>query len=119
MEQQIIISVDDVGTFLNVVFTVRPLCVSDEEFKPSYYKLKDDDTRACLATGFSRHNATQDLPLFSGTDAARISEDKLYNQVALISSDQEEEQCEDGKSERQITSIIRLNEQKEIDEKWR
>ncbi|XP_051809141.1 T cell receptor alpha chain MC.7.G5-like [Acanthochromis polyacanthus] len=59
---------------------------SKEEYDPYYYKLQEGDTTVCLATGFSRYNATTDHEdygkLFNDTEAARISPDlSLYNQV--------------------------------------
>uniref|UniRef100_A0A3Q1HQS4 Uncharacterized protein n=1 Tax=Acanthochromis polyacanthus TaxID=80966 RepID=A0A3Q1HQS4_9TELE len=59
---------------------------SEEEYDPYYYKLQEGDTTVCLATGFSRYNATTDHEdygkLFNDTEAARISPDlSLYNQV--------------------------------------
>ncbi|XP_033182315.1 igV_TCR_alpha and Ig domain-containing protein isoform X5 [Anabas testudineus] len=64
---------------------------SREEFKPSYFKLTDksSETTACLATGFSRLNATANHPSFESLhkknySAVRISGDSLYNQVALL-----------------------------------
>ncbi|XP_054483283.1 M1-specific T cell receptor alpha chain-like [Anoplopoma fimbria] len=61
---------------------------SDEEYKPSYFSLSDGHTSACLATGFSRINATkkEHEEIFSKTDAVRITDDSLYNQVAVFSS---------------------------------
>lgn len=68
-----------------------------DEFEPSYYKLKDgNNTEACLATGFSRQNATKLDPknegLFNNSEAVLISEeplDGLFNQVALLNSTSE------------------------------
>ncbi|XP_045907211.1 M1-specific T cell receptor alpha chain-like [Micropterus dolomieu] len=68
-----------------------------DEFEPSYYKLKDgNNTEACLATGFSRQNATKLDPknegLFNKSEAVLISEeplDGLFNQVALLNSTSE------------------------------
>ncbi|KAM7379872.1 hypothetical protein PAMP_005389 [Pampus punctatissimus] len=59
---------------------------SREEYLPSYYKLTDKNSNvaACLAAGFSRHNATKTEDLFNRTEAVRISDDSLYNQVVLI-----------------------------------
>uniref|UniRef100_A0A8C6LK82 Uncharacterized protein n=1 Tax=Nothobranchius furzeri TaxID=105023 RepID=A0A8C6LK82_NOTFU len=39
-----------------------PLCVSEEQHKPEYYILrdKDDSPKLCLATEFTRQNATMD-----------------------------------------------------------
>ncbi|XP_041805572.1 M1-specific T cell receptor alpha chain-like [Chelmon rostratus] len=83
------------------------LMVEDrEEFEPSYYKLEDGDTAACLATGFSRHNATKNNSLFNETVAARISEDSLFNQVALMSTGNEP--CEeDGAASGQCEETLR------------
>ncbi|KAM9350252.1 uncharacterized protein ABDE67_009959 [Symphorus nematophorus] len=54
-----------------------------------------NDTKACLATGFSRHKALDNETVFSETTPIRISGDSLFNQVALISSEQDEMQCND------------------------
>ncbi|XP_070829449.1 M1-specific T cell receptor alpha chain-like [Chaetodon trifascialis] len=75
--------------------------ISSEEYKPSFYKLESGDTKVCLATGFSRHNATEEESyknLFIETKATLISGDSLYNQVAWLSSE-DDGQCEkDGES---------------------
>ncbi|XP_076601293.1 M1-specific T cell receptor alpha chain-like [Chaetodon auriga] len=75
--------------------------ISSEEYKPSSYVLEDGNTKVCLATGFSRHNATLEEPyqdLFNKTNAALISGDSLYNQVAWLSSEGDERCGEDGAS---------------------
>nr|AAO88989.1 T cell receptor alpha chain [Stegastes partitus] len=56
------------------------------KYEPSYFKLQHNGTTACLATGFSRHNAALDhrnySDLFNDSEAVRISPDlALYNQV--------------------------------------
>nr|AAO89002.1 T cell receptor alpha chain [Stegastes partitus] len=56
------------------------------KYEPSYFKLQDNGTTACLATGFSRHNAALDHHTytkdFNDSEAVRISPDlALYNQV--------------------------------------
>ncbi|MEQ2290896.1 hypothetical protein AMECASPLE_007779, partial [Ameca splendens] len=63
-----------------------------QEVKPQYYKLVSDDseTEVCLATGFTRHNATEgSMP--EGTEASQITKDEkptgVYNQVAFLESD--------------------------------
>ncbi|XP_025756021.1 uncharacterized protein LOC102081292 isoform X2 [Oreochromis niloticus] len=59
------------------------------EYKPSYFKLGEGKDAACLATGFSRHNATssEQQPYsgnFSETKAVAISPKlDLYNQVVF------------------------------------
>ncbi|XP_040911790.1 M1-specific T cell receptor alpha chain-like [Toxotes jaculatrix] len=79
------------GTQLNVE--------SGEEFLPSYYKLSDGNTTACLATGFSRYNATEKHETygsnFSKTEAVRISEDSLYNSVILFVKAEDGDKCEE------------------------
>ena len=74
------------------------LCVfSGEEYEPTYYEIKNGDTTACLATGFSKHNAKNNSPIdkFSLKEAIRISDDDLYN-VAVIQNGNEMkwENCE-------------------------
>lgn len=83
------------------VFMSCPLlCFSEELYEPSYYQLGDGETEVCLATGFSRHNATEldHDDLFNKTEAVRISEDSLYNEVALLSAD-DQKQCQSRKCE--------------------
>ncbi|XP_054870509.1 uncharacterized protein LOC118469336 isoform X3 [Amphiprion ocellaris] len=69
-----------------------------DEFEPYYYKLQDDETTVCLATGFSRHNATSNhtdySEEFKKTEAGRISspDPALYNQVIFPTDNGE--QCE-------------------------
>nr|AAO88978.1 T cell receptor alpha chain [Stegastes partitus] len=72
------------------------------EYKPSYFKLQHDGTTACLATGYSRHNATlhhhKHSNLFNDSEAVRISPDlALYNQVIFL--DDSEDACEESSGE--------------------
>nr|AAO88985.1 T cell receptor alpha chain [Stegastes partitus] len=72
------------------------------EYKPSYFKLQHDGTTACLATGFSRHNAALGhrnySNLFNDSEAVRISPDlALYNQVIFL--DDSEDACEESSGE--------------------
>lgn len=76
------------------------LCFPGEEYEPSYYKLGDNGTKACLATGFSKYQEHQNNSLFKNTEAIRIKEDSLFNQVAFISSAEVEDLCEEGKNGR-------------------
>uniref|UniRef100_A0A8C4E3X8 Uncharacterized protein n=1 Tax=Dicentrarchus labrax TaxID=13489 RepID=A0A8C4E3X8_DICLA len=72
---------------------IRVLVLSQNEYAPSYYEV--GNKTACLATGFSRYNATKSHPdnLFSDKtmNATLISGDSLYNQVVLLS---DEGKCE-------------------------
>nr|AAO88993.1 T cell receptor alpha chain [Stegastes partitus] len=75
-------------TYDKIIFgSGTKLHVNDRaEYEPSYFKLQHDGTTACLATGFSRHNATLDHHTytkdFNDSEAVRISPDlALYNQV--------------------------------------
>lgn len=68
------------------IFMSCSLCFSGEDYEPSYYTLSDDNTTACLATGFSRLNGTNDQ-FKDQASAARISGDSLYNQVAFSEPD--------------------------------
>ncbi|KAM9719376.1 M1-specific T cell receptor alpha chain-like isoform 5-T5 [Menidia menidia] len=54
-----------------------------ESFDPDFFQLEGNGTSVCLATGFSRLNATRHHPDFRGTEPARISADSLYSQAAL------------------------------------
>ncbi|XP_008300949.1 uncharacterized protein LOC103372948 [Stegastes partitus] len=72
------------------------------EYEPSYFKLQHDGTTACLATGFSRHNAALGhrnySNLFNDSEAVRISPDlALYNQVIFL--DDGEDACEESSGE--------------------
>nr|AAO89008.1 T cell receptor alpha chain [Stegastes partitus] len=72
------------------------------EYKPSYFKLQHDGTTACLATGFSRHNATLGhrsySDLFNDSEAVRISPDlALYNQVIFLNGSGDA--CEESSGE--------------------
>ncbi|CAI5677029.1 unnamed protein product [Oreochromis niloticus] len=67
------------------------------EYKPSYFKLGEGDDAACLATGFSRHNAASNqhpyFQKFNTTKAVAISPNlDLYNQVVFPGDDAED--CE-------------------------
>ncbi|XP_037643393.1 M1-specific T cell receptor alpha chain-like [Sebastes umbrosus] len=71
-----------------------------EEYKPSFYKLSDGETTACLATGFSHLQAANitHIDIFINTSAVRIGEDSLFNEVALLSKGDEDkcQRAEDG-----------------------
>ncbi|XP_037830336.1 uncharacterized protein LOC119616821 [Kryptolebias marmoratus] len=54
-----------------------------DESKPEFYKLEHNGTRVCLATGFSRHNATKNIGLFNGTQVTQYSSG-IYSQVAFL-----------------------------------
>ncbi|KAI4799805.1 hypothetical protein KUCAC02_016634, partial [Chaenocephalus aceratus] len=72
------------------------LCFSEEEYKPSFYKLEDESTSLCLATGFSRIRAADKdkSGIFNNrTGAVRIEGDSLFSQVGYLSSGQT---CETG-----------------------
>ncbi|MED6290888.1 hypothetical protein CHARACLAT_018028, partial [Characodon lateralis] len=67
------------------------IVASKQNVDPQYYKLVSDDshTEVCLATGFTRHNATNSsMP--QGTEASQITKDGkptgVYNQVAFLDS---------------------------------
>ncbi|XP_037098992.1 T cell receptor alpha chain MC.7.G5-like isoform X2 [Syngnathus acus] len=69
-----------------------------KEFKPSFYKMEARNLNACLATGFSRHKATAKAGkghMFEESHPVRISDDSLYNQLALLSHN---DTCEEGDS---------------------
>ncbi|XP_068582240.1 T cell receptor alpha chain MC.7.G5 [Cebidichthys violaceus] len=67
-----------------------------EDYQPSFYKLSNGNISACLATDFSRNKAaaTKEKAVFNGTDAVQIKGDSLYNQVALLSPEDEEHECD-------------------------
>ncbi|XP_061913873.1 T cell receptor alpha chain MC.7.G5-like [Entelurus aequoreus] len=72
---------------------------AQEDLAPSFYKMEGNVT-ACLATGFSRHNATEKAgkkEVFEGSHAVRISGEPLYNQVALLTAEKAD-LCEKGDS---------------------
>ncbi|XP_039858408.1 M1-specific T cell receptor alpha chain-like [Simochromis diagramma] len=66
---------------------VRVTVQSRTEHKPSYFRVGEPDDAACLATGFSRHNATSSHVYFKTpnmTKAVAISPNlDLYNQVVF------------------------------------
>ncbi|KAM8849302.1 uncharacterized protein AB9W97_021070 isoform 2-T2 [Spinachia spinachia] len=71
--------------------TTEPKSVSE----PAFYKLSDGGAAACLASDFSRVNAAeQQLELFSGSAAVRVEGESLFNQLVLLTSEEEEEACE-------------------------
>ncbi|KAM9306145.1 T cell receptor alpha chain MC.7.G5-like isoform 9-T9 [Pholidichthys leucotaenia] len=81
---------------------IKLIIYDKNEYQPSYYKLEEkvDDKTLCLATGFSRHNATSTHEgykgLFNSSSAIRIKDDSLYNQV--IFTDDDGKNCEHGPS---------------------
>uniref|UniRef100_A0A3Q2CLN4 Uncharacterized protein n=1 Tax=Cyprinodon variegatus TaxID=28743 RepID=A0A3Q2CLN4_CYPVA len=63
-------------------------CVSDNPVQPQYYQLSNNETTVCLATGFTRHNQTEDNDDFKDTSASPIRDYNgnptgYYNQVAF------------------------------------
>lgn len=78
--------------FSRVVF----LCSSGEEHQPSFYKLADGSSSVCLATGFSRFGQLGRNSLFNDTEAVRISQDSLFNQLAFINDSASAGDCPEG-----------------------
>ncbi|XP_058488894.1 M1-specific T cell receptor alpha chain-like [Solea solea] len=73
------------GTRLNVD--------SNDKYAPSYFYLENQQSRACLAAGFSPHKATLTHELFKtnstkASEPVQISGDSLFNQVVLVGEDQ-------------------------------
>nr|ACY54771.1 T-cell receptor alpha [Hippoglossus hippoglossus] len=71
-----------------------------DDYEPSYYELEDENQtiRACLATGFSRNNATLLHDLFKNQDqsgAVRAADDSLHSEVVLM-SEGSGGKCENG-----------------------
>ncbi|XP_062260308.1 M1-specific T cell receptor alpha chain-like [Platichthys flesus] len=71
-----------------------------DDYEPSYYELGDVNgtSRACLATGFSRSNATLQNELFRNSNssrAVRASGDSLHSEVLLL-SETHTGKCENG-----------------------
>ncbi|KAM8727635.1 M1-specific T cell receptor alpha chain isoform 15-T15 [Acanthopagrus schlegelii] len=65
------------------------------EVEPDYYKLVGGETTACLATGFTRQNGTSNHTLFKDkTAAVRIENDKVYNQVVVLPTGNNGDECE-------------------------
>ncbi|KAM4551498.1 M1-specific T cell receptor alpha chain isoform 7-T7 [Odontesthes bonariensis] len=61
-----------------------------EKVEPDYFTLKDENNTLCLATGFSRYEATLGGKYneeFNRTKPVRIAEDSLYNQVIFLNPD--------------------------------
>ncbi|KAK5608080.1 hypothetical protein CRENBAI_004972 [Crenichthys baileyi] len=71
----------------------KVIVASKQEVEPQYYRLvsNDNQTEVCLATGFTRHNATKGTML-KGTEASQITKDGkptgVYNQVAFLDGEQ-------------------------------
>ncbi|KAG7524874.1 hypothetical protein JOB18_018136 [Solea senegalensis] len=65
---------------------------SNDKYAPSYFYLENQQSSACLAAGFSPHNATLTHQLFkkdpTKAEPVQISGDSLFNQVALVSEGQ-------------------------------
>ncbi|XP_051911936.1 T cell receptor alpha chain MC.7.G5-like [Hippocampus zosterae] len=71
-----------------------------EDFDPSFYKLEASNLTACLATGFSQRNAMEKVGkghMFEESRPVRISDDSLYNQVAVLTT-AHNDTCEEGDS---------------------
>lgn len=71
------------------------LCSSGEKYEPSFYKLSDGNSSVCLATGFSQFGQLGNNSWFSHTEAVRISQDSLFNQLAFI-NDSASADCPEG-----------------------
>lgn len=80
--------------FSRVVF----LCSSGEEYEPSFYKLDDGNSSVCLATGFSRFGQLGNNSWFNHTEAVRISQDSLFNQLAFVNDSASPKNCPEGAS---------------------
>ncbi|CAJ1073104.1 M1-specific T cell receptor alpha chain-like [Xyrichtys novacula] len=73
--------------------------VKDEVIEPSYYKLESNNTKACLATDFTRFKATKNTSVFTnGPEPVRVQGDSDFNQVVYLDS-QNEESCSALESE--------------------
>ncbi|XP_056247580.1 M1-specific T cell receptor alpha chain-like isoform X5 [Seriola aureovittata] len=67
---------------------------SREDYEPSYYRLTEENTTFCLATGFSRYNAlSSKTDSLNWSQVVRISGDSLYNSVVLFPHGEDEEKC--------------------------
>ncbi|XP_022614730.1 uncharacterized protein LOC111231771 [Seriola dumerili] len=69
-----------------------------EDYEPSYYKLTNENTMSCLATGFSRHNALSSNSL-NWSEVVRISGDSLYNSVVLFPHGDNGARCPENNDE--------------------
>ncbi|XP_030606943.1 M1-specific T cell receptor alpha chain-like [Archocentrus centrarchus] len=79
------------------------------EYKPAYFKVGEGENSACLATGFSKHNATNEHEKyrkeFNETKAVAISPNlDLYNQV--IFPEDGGKYCEAGGTEGKCTDSL-------------
>ncbi|XP_077956190.1 uncharacterized protein LOC144405581 [Gasterosteus aculeatus] len=71
--------------------------------KPSFYKLSGDGTSACLASDFSRKKAAEEQhAIFSRSAAVLVEEVSLYNQLVLLTSEGEEEACEQAEDDSDV-----------------
>uniref|UniRef100_A0A3B3YFY9 Uncharacterized protein n=1 Tax=Poecilia mexicana TaxID=48701 RepID=A0A3B3YFY9_9TELE len=66
---------------------------NQDELKPDYYKLGDNSTTVCLATGFTRHNGTKNADGFDDKSASQITDlsgkpTGYYSQVAFLTDRQ-------------------------------
>ena len=89
------------GHFLSESDRYLSFCVFSElEVEPDYYRLVDNGTTACLATGFTRQDGTYNHELFKDlinkTAAVRIEDDKVYNQVVVLPTGNNGDRCETG-----------------------
>ncbi|XP_062413895.1 M1-specific T cell receptor alpha chain-like isoform X4 [Pungitius pungitius] len=75
---------------------------SEEVSKPTFYKLSDGDTSACLASGFSRIKAAKEQHAIFNRSTAVLTGDKLYNQLVLLTSEEEEEACEEAEDDSDV-----------------
>nr|XP_029137980.1 uncharacterized protein LOC114921745 isoform X1 [Labrus bergylta] len=65
-----------------------------EKHEPSYHKLQGNDSAACLATGFTQINEVNET-LFKGTEAVRISDGSVYTQVAVLTTEDKKQKCDE------------------------
>ncbi|MFT7818710.1 uncharacterized protein LOC108921646 isoform X1 [Arapaima gigas] len=61
------------------------LVESKIDSEPSYYQLNDGETKACMATGFSKYDAVDKKKSFndSSTNPTRIDGEKYFDKVIL------------------------------------
>nr|XP_029137990.1 uncharacterized protein LOC114921745 isoform X11 [Labrus bergylta] len=88
------VSVNGAGGKLVFGGGTKVVVSTGEKHEPSYHKLQGNDSAACLATGFTQINEVNET-LFKGTEAVRISDGSVYTQVAVLTTEDKKQKCDE------------------------
>ncbi|GLD68592.1 T cell receptor alpha chain MC.7.G5-like isoform X2 [Lates japonicus] len=92
---------------------INLIVIEMDQYLPSYYELKNDTTKVCLATGYSEQNKTEEHDLFNDKNitnrAVRIEGDSLFNNVVFL-EDGDNKTCEQKTKPEEETPCVDMVE---------